>query len=435
MNEYLVLPGCDDTNRGDQALIWETVNLAKEAGFDGKYYMLASEEFSKQSEKKGISHICHILKHPSEHFNSDDNMYYTKMLKLKWGAVALFDFITTYPLLKPVLRKILLPLYNNEIKNSIKHYSSASASFVKGGGFLHAYGGFEETYKIYYFLYHINLALSFGQDVYVMPNSFGPFNAPFVKKMINKTLSKCKVVTSRESISNEALKKCDIEAINMPDLAFYLEKENFECIKSRLIEQNIPIGEKKCVAITARPYRFPGENDPDTLYQSYINEFRKFALWLIDNDFYPVFVEHVSSNLVHEDDMSAIKEIIKYLPQNKKWSVFRDTTLNCQEMKSVYSCFDYTVGTRFHSVIFSLSEQVPSIAITYGGNKGQGIMKDIKMSEYSIDIKDVNKETLVNKFKTVVENTDAIEKELANVKIDMYNQRKQFIKKIGKVNN
>ena len=37
---YLVLPGCDDTNRGDQALIWETVSLAKEAGFDGRYLCL-----------------------------------------------------------------------------------------------------------------------------------------------------------------------------------------------------------------------------------------------------------------------------------------------------------------------------------------------------------------------------------------------------------
>ena len=39
MNKYIVLPDCSDLNRGDQALVWETIRLAKDAGFDGKYYI------------------------------------------------------------------------------------------------------------------------------------------------------------------------------------------------------------------------------------------------------------------------------------------------------------------------------------------------------------------------------------------------------------
>ena len=40
----LILPGCDDSNCGDQALIWETVELARAAGYIGDYYMLASKK-------------------------------------------------------------------------------------------------------------------------------------------------------------------------------------------------------------------------------------------------------------------------------------------------------------------------------------------------------------------------------------------------------
>lgn len=432
MDEYLVLPGCDDTNRGDQALIWETVNIAREAGFNGTYYMLADDEHSKQSKLKGINNIKPILEHPSIHFKKTNNIYYTKLLKLQWGIVSLIDIIYTLPLLNHKLRKILLPLYNQNVKNSLVHYNKSSASFVKGGGFLHAYGGIAESYKIYYFLYHINLALSCGHDVYVMPNSFGPFKAPFVKKMIYNTLSKCKIVSTRESISNKILEQeCNIKSINIPDLAFYLNKTRYEQVKNKLIKSGIPIGIKQCVAITVRPYRFPGEKYPIKLYNKYIMGITEFIKWLCENNFFPVLVEHVSSELIHEDDLIAIKDITKRLDNyNGDWCIFSDLELNCEEMKSVYSCFDYTIGTRFHSVIFSLAEKVPAIAITYGGNKGKGIMYDIGMNEYSIDIKDVNKDLLISKFNRIIKNRNYIVEKLINLQKDMQKQRKDFLQKL-----
>ena len=63
---FLILPGCDNSNRGDQALIWETVELARTAGHIGKYYMLADKNNSIQSQKKDIDNVEPILPHPSE---------------------------------------------------------------------------------------------------------------------------------------------------------------------------------------------------------------------------------------------------------------------------------------------------------------------------------------------------------------------------------
>lgn len=432
MTEYLVLPGCDDMNRGDQALIWETVRLARDAGFEGQYYMMASEEHSRQSIQKGIGHFKHILPHPSSHFINTDNMKYTVALKIRWGCAAVIDMIRTMPLLSPVVRKMLVPFCSKETKESLRHFSNAKASFVKGGGFLHADGGVEESYKIFYFLYHINLALSYKQDVYIMPNSFGPFKAPFVKQMIRKTLSRCKLVTTREGISNEALRaECGIEAMNMPDLAFYLKANRYAEIKAGLKEKGIPIGLQKCVAITVRPYRFPGESEPDFLYQKYIGAVAVFTQWLSNNGYFPVFVEHVSDFLSHEDDMTAIKAVTKILTKETHYGVFSNSHYNCEEMKAVYSCFDFTVGTRFHSVIFSLSENVPSIAITYGGNKGQGIMKDLGLQQYAIDMKNVDGDTLVSCFKALAGNEELIKKELLEAHKLLDNKRTILIQNIS----
>lgn len=431
MKEYLVLPGCDDMNRGDQALIWETVRLARDAGFDGQYFMMASEEHSRQSIQKGIGYFKSILPHPSAHFKNKDNMKYSIALKMRWGCAAVVDMIRTVPLLSPVIRKLLLPFCRQETKTSLEHFSNAKASFVKGGGFLHANGGIEESYKIFYFLYHINLALSYKQDVYIMPNSFGPFEAPFVKRMIRSTLSKCKLVTTREGISNAALKEeCGIDAINMPDLAFYLKANRCAEIKKKLQEKGVPLGVQKCVAITVRPYRFPGEADPESLYHKYIRGVAVFAQWLSNNGYFPVFVEHVSDFLSHEDDMTAIKAVTQILTKETHYGVFSNPQYNCEEMKAVYSCFDFTVGTRFHSVIFSLSENVPSLAITYGGNKGQGIMKDLGLQQYAIDMKDVDGETLISCFSLLARNEELIKKDLLETHKLLDKKRSKLIQMI-----
>lgn len=72
-----------------------------------------------------------------------------------------------------------------------------------------------------------------------------------------------------------------------------------------------------------------------------------------------------------------------------------DKELNCQDVEKIYSYYDFMIGTRFHSVIFSLNVGTPSIAIAYGGNKGKGIMEDLGNSDFSIDIDKLESDTLV----------------------------------------
>lgn len=89
MNKYLIVPGCSDLNRGDQALVWETKRLAEECGFEGKYYLTTEQnEPVEQSKKKDIEIVYPILEHPSRKFKSKQNIRYTKTLKIKWGIVA-----------------------------------------------------------------------------------------------------------------------------------------------------------------------------------------------------------------------------------------------------------------------------------------------------------------------------------------------------------
>lgn len=425
---YLVLPGCDDTNRGDQALIWETVSLATEAGYDGQYYMLSNETECCQSKAEGIGQVGYILKHPSRVFRVESNVSYSLLLKLKWSVVAIFDLITKEPLVHPFWRKMLMPFYGKDTKAALEMFAKADASFVKGGGFLHAHGGMSDVYKIYYFLYHIRLAQSFGMDVTVMPNSFGPFGTPIIRKMVQSTLSKCKNIWARESISAEMLKKeCGVTAGVSSDLAFHLDVDPTFDPCAHLHKNGIPCKEKTCVAITARPYRFPGEHDPAGRYEQYKESIAGLMIYLDQNGYFPVLVEHVFSQMEHENDMTCIREIENMVKGKCHYGIFSDHSLTCRQMKQIYASFDYTVGTRFHSVIFSLSSLVPSIAITYGGNKGTGIMKNLGLDRYAIPINEINVERLNQTFDDLQIHREQTILKLSDALKDIKIQREQII--------
>lgn len=430
-NTFLILPGCDDTNRGDQALIWVTVDLAKKAGFEGTYKMLAYADQCAQSAKEGIGQVNYVLEHPSARFRNKNNVHYTPMLKLKWACAAVLDLLKCEPLVHPLLRKLWLPFCGEKTQKAVEEFQKAKTCFVKGGGFLHAHGGFADTYKIYYFLYHIRLAQSFGADVIVMPNSFGPFNSPFVKGMIRRTLSKCRVVMARESISAGCLQEsCGVQAETYADLAFHLQEDQEFDSQKHLNRLGIPVGQKPCVAITARPYRFPGEADGVQKYENYKNSLAEFAVWLDQNGFYPVFVEHVFSDMDHENDMTCIRQIQERLKDKCEFSVFSGRELSCRQMKNIYAAFDYVVGTRFHSVIFSLASGTPGIAITYGGNKGDGIMRDLGMEGYAIPIHQISSGELIRRFKMLHDNRDETTSLLCSAMEQMAFEKAQIVSRI-----
>lgn len=71
MNRYLIVPGCSDLNRGDQALVWETKRIAEECGFIGEFYLTSEQnEPVIQSETKGLEIVYPILEHTDKEINA-----------------------------------------------------------------------------------------------------------------------------------------------------------------------------------------------------------------------------------------------------------------------------------------------------------------------------------------------------------------------------
>lgn len=411
MKKILILPSSSDLNRGDQALVWETREIAEESGFKGEFFLLGSETHrTRQSQEKGIKVLTPILKHPSRKFKSKQNNTYDISIKIKWGFVSLFDLMFSLLLLCRYTRPLIKFFLRKDDKATIKIFEETEACFVKGGGFIHSSGKITDSYTVYFQLYHLMLAQSLGKPVYVMPNSFGPFPGIGIKWLVNRTLNRCEIVTVRESISKTMLENIGVSSGLFPDLGFSLEKKNDT---EKIITSIIGVHRnKKLVAITARPYRFPNSENPQDKYNKYIESLVEFSKWLTHKGYLPVFVEQVLSETSHESDINAINEIVSFLDDGT-YEVISNTEYSCEDLKYVYSRMDYTIGTRFHSVIFSISEGVPSIAIEYGGNKGAGILNDMDLSDLGIPIEEVTFKSLQIMFENLIQN-EAVTKNKIN---------------------
>lgn len=415
MNKYLILPSSSDLNRGDQALVWETVEVAKDAGYLGDYYMISSEVHkTSQSQNQGLNILTQILKHPSRKSKTKENTDYNIMILMRWGIVALFDFLGSLLLLTKFTRFLATPFLSEEDKKTLNVMKECEACFVKGGGFIHSSGKITDTYTVYYQLFHILLAKSLKKPVYIMPNSFGPFPGFGVERMVRHTFNKCELITVRESISKSMLDGIGVKSDLYPDLGFSLKgksRENHEVDKIRSDYPNY-----KLVGFTARPYRFPNSSDPEVKYIEYIDSIIEISKWLFNEGYLPVFIEQTLSETTHENDGTAIEEIVSKLIDNQ-YAIVSDDAYDCKDLKAIYKEMDYVIGTRFHSVIFSIAERTPAIAIEYGGNKGEGILRDMNLSKCGIAIEDINFKKLKESFEYVVANEDDI-----LTKIDDYNK-------------
>lgn len=156
-----------------------------------------------------------------------------------------------------------------------------------------------------------------------------------------------------------------------------------------------------------------------------------FIRWLYKNGYMAVVVEHTLAVNAHENDRACIDSVISQLDKSE-YRLVADDCFDCHDLKCVYGFCDYIVGTRFHSVIFSLSSNVPAIAITYTGNKGQGIMHDMELDDYHIGIGEVRAERLAKMFTKLVENEVLVRRKILTYLNNAEKQKMELCSRIKK---
>ncbi len=437
----LLIPGNTDLNRGDQALVWESINVIKEV-YDHPDITLVRDNDKRQyaqTEKLGYKSVLGILKHPARIIKkSNGHIRYSALDLFLVGSMAIIDLILTSCLLVPVkfVNQIAL-LFMKDRKESFQAFKQCDAIFVKGGGFIHSYGSVIDPYQMYFLLFSILLGIRFKKDIYVLPNSIGPLKNRIAAFIADYALNHCKYVSVRESVSEGFLKKrkqTKVPIYRHADLGYFLTKSDIDA-KQYLQGKGVR-DDKPKVVVTLRPYRFPGSDSPEELYSHYINAFSSFCGALHAKGFQVILFAHTLGPSSHENDTLAIGRVAKELDRSGIPYVYiDDDSLTCRDVMAIYSCADYLIGTRFHSVIFAQNSCVPTIAISYGGNKGVGIMSDLGLDEYSIPMDEVSINKLSKTFDSMVKADDEYRAKLKGFRTRLMDDRAEMVSEIRRLSS
>src|SRR5690554_3808942 len=416
----IIVPGVTDLNKGDQALVWESHRLIKDTGLYNEVYILNSGDTEEekrslcgQSLNQGYKMIDNILQHPRRgKHNNTEHIRESRVELVRQIKNAGVDFISTKFLLS-ICNKLNLvkKFFSEKTYKTIKEFSEADAVFVKGGGFIHAYGEKTAPYLMWYFLFYVRLAQKMKKKVVFLPNSYGPFKGLTVKRQVQTVFNKLDLTYARENVSGYSLGQLLNREIPVEmDLGFFLQKGDETRAKQILEKYNLT-KEDKIVGITIRPYRFPGLNNPDKLYEKYIDSVAHVVNTISTKGYKVALCNQSLGPNSHEDDRNAIEDLLRQV--NNSNVVWINENLPCDILKAVYSNFYFFIGTRFHSIIFSLTSLVPSLAIGYGGNKAKGIMGDFSMDEYVVQIQDVYPEKILSMFEEAISNYEDIQNSLS----------------------
>lgn len=235
--------------------------------------------------------------------------------------------------------------------------------FVSIGGDNYCYGGYDV-------LADVNIALKKkGVKTVLWGCSVNEGDMPEIMK---KDLATFDLITARETISYEILKKLNKNTYLFADPAFTLEKQEAP------LPENFQKG--NMVGINLSPLVLDLRKDDNVILENYI-QLIKFILESTDMGI--ALTPHVT--IESNDDRKPLMKLYEMFKDTKRVIMLDDN--NCMVLKYYISNMRFFIGARTHATIAAYSTGVPTLVAGYS-TKSKGIARDLFGSEenYVVDI-------------------------------------------------
>lgn len=266
-------------------------------------------------------------------------------------------------------------------RQTLDDIAAADLVVVKGGAFLMGFPGVAGS------LYLLRNALTamwcarLNRNCIIAPHSFGPFANGLQRRLLRIMLRGIGIY-ARERISLDLLESVGLPAKYLPDMAFYFGPQ----VEGQRFERQIAVTVRPCPTFLSAEQQ-----------RSYYDGLADVVAELVKQGFHIVFVPQVSGPDDREDDRRAIEVIralaIERVGATERIAVAHPATL--QEKFRIYSQSVCCVGTRMHSVIFSCLTGTKVVALAYLGPKHRGIMEELQLGDFVLDITNLSAEQLL----------------------------------------
>lgn len=368
MGKYILITGGELKNKGAQAMTFITVDQMKRR-YPDKEVILLSNYDAKRPEEEKKKYSFKIMPFPA------------KFLFLQSKAVA-----KVYKSLKKdsYFKKFCDILKNTDALIDVSGYT---------------YGSNWGTRHTFHFLLRIRMANAWGIPVYLMPQSFGPFDftgkhAPLVDFMSKHDLKKVKVIMAREPEGKEGLEK-NYKLKNVilaPDLVLQNKGIELSNVYTEIPEFSYPKAEKGSVAVipNSKNIKYSDEATALSVYTTLIDA-------LLKNGKTVYLIYHAI------EDSAVCKKIKEEFYASEASVIYVPDELSCIEFERSVSCFDFIVASRFHSIVHSYKMSVPAVILGWSVKYAE-LSGAFDQGGYCFDIKSADdKEKMIEKVNYMCE--------------------------------
>lgn len=278
---------------------------------------------------------------------------------------------------------------------SIIHEFKNAKLLISGGGTL--IQDATSTKSLLYYLGIIALAKKMGLKVMLYANGMGPIKDKNVNK-VSEILNRVDLITLRENVSMEEIKRCNItapEVLVTADPAFNLDAAEDARIREILSEYTIN-SDEKLVAVSVRESSAVPENFED--------EMAKALDEIAGNGYLPVFLP---MQMKYDLDIS-----LRIAAKMQQPSKIIDCDLSVSEMLGVIGKCSMACGMRLHMLIFASVMNVPMAGIVYDP-KVNGFMDYMNQNNYLMP-EEFSAEAFASMACDVLKNSEALRHKLKN---------------------
>lgn len=291
-----------------------------------------------------------------------------------------------------------------------QEYLASDLFVAAGGGYFRAKKGIQEDINIILLVNPLIIGILLKKPIILYTQSIGPFATAIQRWIMRAVLNRTQHIFVREEHTVATLKTIGIKSdlvTRTVDAGFLFDSEKaFQF--SDLMKDAEALQSDLLVGITVRKWLSrEGQHTFEKAIASFIDKITQEKRVRI------LFIPQVTSIIHRDDDRDVAKRIVAMVTN-------KQSVINCTDdydhfqLKQLYGHLDFLVGTRFHSVIFSLTSHVPALAIEYE-YKTRGIMNDLGLSEWVIPIEQVTAENLYEKFIQLLDEGDHYKQKLRQV--------------------
>lgn len=385
-------------NAGDAALLEVLIEQVNAAFPGGEISITSMEEPGRRPDFLGIVNVGSIRRYTG----AEDLPRWRRISRKAIGILIAASWYRVSPRGFDHLTRFL----PREPRQELESIRAADLVVFVGGGHLSGRRNLGGDLNVFFLLLPVVIAQRLGTEVVLAPQSYGPFRTPQQREMIRRCLNRAGLVLVREDLSLELLRATGVR----PDVLRRAVDSGFA------FHPDLPAhgpgnlagpGAGRLVGVTVRRWLDPDGQD----------RYERAMAAVVDRiqartGFRVILIPQVTSSYRDDDDRTVGRRVAAHCRGEQP--ILLEQAGDHRQIKAAYNQLDFLIGTRFHSVIFSLTSGVPCIAIEYE-HKSRGIMRELGLEHWVLAIGDVTEARLGSLFDKLVRERDAYRNQLTKV--------------------